>query len=49
MFDIAPDYSYDVRAMFIWLGMVVIISTLASLMPARNVTSISVRESLAYA
>ena len=49
MFDIALDYSYDVRAMFIWLGMVVIISTLASLMPARNVTSISVRESLAYA
>ncbi len=49
MFDIALDYRYNVEAMFVWLVMVVLISVLASVMPARNATRISVRESLAYA
>jgi putative ABC transport system permease protein len=49
MFDIALDYQYNIQAVFIWLAMVVIISILASVMPARNATQISVRESLAYA
>jgi putative ABC transport system permease protein len=49
MFDIALDYAYDWQAMFVWLGLVVLISALASVMPARNATHISVRESLAYA
>ena len=49
MFDIALDYQYHVGAMGLWLAMVVIISILASVMPARNATTISVRESLAYA
>ncbi len=49
MFDIALDYRYAVEAMFLWLGMVIAISILASVMPARNATRISVRESLAYA
>jgi putative ABC transport system permease protein len=49
MFDIALDYQYNLTAMGIWLGMVVVISTLASVMPARTATTISVRESLAYA
>jgi putative ABC transport system permease protein len=49
MFDIALDYQYNLQAMFIWLAMVVIISIMASVMPARNATAISVRESLAYA
>ncbi len=49
MFDIALDYQYNLAAMGIWLGMVVVISTLASVMPARTATTISVRESLAYA
>ena len=47
--DIALDYQYNLQAMFIWLAMVVVISILASVMPARNATAISVRESLAYA
>ena len=34
---------------FTWLAMVVIIAVLASIMPARSATRISVRESLAYA
>jgi putative ABC transport system permease protein len=49
MFKIALDYQYHWGAMGIWLVMVVVISILASVMPARNATSISVRESLAYA
>jgi putative ABC transport system permease protein len=49
MFDIALDYQYNVGAMLTWLVMVVVISTLASVMPARAATTISVRESLAYA
>jgi putative ABC transport system permease protein len=49
MFNIALDYQYDLQAVLSWLAMVVIISILASVMPARNATRISVRESLAYA
>ncbi|MBE7471238.1 MAG: hypothetical protein DPW09_17100 [Anaerolineae bacterium] len=49
MFDIALDYQYHWTAMGIWLAMVVVISILASVMPARHATAISVRESLAYA
>jgi putative ABC transport system permease protein len=49
MFNIALDYQYDLQAVLIWLAMVVVISILASVMPARNATRISVRESLAYA
>lgn len=49
MFKIALDYQYHWGAMGIWLAMVVVISILASVMPARNATTISVRESLAYA
>jgi putative ABC transport system permease protein len=49
MFDIALDYQYNLEAVFVWLAMVIIISVLASVMPARNATLVSVRESLAYA
>jgi putative ABC transport system permease protein len=49
MFDLALDYQYHWQAMLIWLLMVVVISILASVMPARHATHISVRESLAYA
>ena len=49
MFNLALDYQYNVAAMFIWLGLVVGIAVLASVLPARAATRISVRESLAYA
>ncbi|MCB0192198.1 MAG: ABC transporter permease [Anaerolineae bacterium] len=49
MFDISLDYVYDGQAVLLWLVMVVVIATLASIMPARSAVSISVRESLAYA
>jgi putative ABC transport system permease protein len=48
MFDANLDYQYDYSAVLIWLGIILIISTLASILPARNATQISVRDSLAY-
>jgi putative ABC transport system permease protein len=49
MFDANLDYQYDFWAVLIWLAIILIISTLASILPARNATQISVRDSLAYA
>ena len=49
MFSPNLDYRYNYAAVLIWLVVVVIISTLASILPARNATRISVRASLAYA
>ncbi|UCC87702.1 MAG: ABC transporter permease [Anaerolineales bacterium] len=49
MFDANLDYRYNLQAVFIWLIVTLIISTLASLLPARGATRISVRDSLAYA
>lgn len=49
LFDMSLDYRYDFSAVLIWLVAVLLISALASVLPARNATAISVRESLAYA
>ncbi len=49
MFDVALDYRYNVQAVLVWLVTVIVISILASVLPARSATTISVRESLAYA
>ena len=49
MFGATLDYQYNWMAVFIWLGIVVVISVLASIFPARGATRISVRDSLAYA
>ncbi len=49
MFNVALDYQYNYQAVIGWLVMVVVIATVASVMPARSATTISVRESLAYA
>jgi putative ABC transport system permease protein len=49
MFNANLFYQYDYSAILTWLVVVVVISTLASLLPARNATRISVRVSLAYA
>jgi putative ABC transport system permease protein len=48
MFDANLDYHYNFSAVLIWLVIILIISTLASILPARNATRISVRDSLAY-
>jgi putative ABC transport system permease protein len=49
MFGATLDYQYNWLAVGTWFGIVVIISILASIMPARGATHISVRDSLAYA
>jgi putative ABC transport system permease protein len=48
MFEANLDLAYNYEAVIIWLMTVLVISTLASILPARNATVISVRESLAY-
>lgn len=49
MFETDLSFQYDVWAVCVWLVVVVVISTLASLLPARSATRVSVRQSLAYA
>ncbi|NIO68287.1 MAG: FtsX-like permease family protein [Anaerolineae bacterium] len=48
MFEANLDYAYNFEAVIVWLVIILMISTLASILPARNATRISVRESLAY-
>jgi len=48
MFGANLDYAYNDEAVIIWLAVMLMLSTLASILPARNATAISVRESLAY-
>ena len=49
MFGATLDYQYNGSAVIVWLAIVVVISILASSLPARSATRISVRDSLAYA
>jgi len=49
MFGATLDYRFNWPAVAMWLGIVTVISLLASLLPARRATRISVRDSLAYA
>jgi putative ABC transport system permease protein len=49
MFGATLDYQYNWNAVIIWLAIVLVISVLASILPARGATRISVRDSLAYA
>jgi putative ABC transport system permease protein len=49
MFQTDLSYQYDLAAVGIWLASILIISTLASILPARSATRVSVRQSLAYA
>ena len=46
--DFPTEYYPAVQGIWIWLGIVVILSIFASWVPARRATRISVRESLAY-
>jgi putative ABC transport system permease protein len=49
MFGATLDYQYNWMAVLTWLVIVLVISLLASAIPARGATRISVRDSLAYA
>jgi putative ABC transport system permease protein len=41
-------YTYSLNGMWLWLGIILFLSVVASWLPARRATQISVRESLAY-
>ncbi len=49
MFGANLDYRYNWPAVFLWLCIILVISALASTLPACGATRISVRDSLAYA
>jgi putative ABC transport system permease protein len=49
MFGATLDYQYNWLAVLTWLVIMVMVSVLASILPARGATRISVRDSLAYA
>jgi putative ABC transport system permease protein len=48
LFEANLDYLYNSGAVLIWLVIVLAISSLASVLPARSATVVSVRDSLAY-
>jgi len=48
MLGVDLDFAFNYPAVGIWLVLVLVISILASMVPARRATQISVRESLAY-
>jgi putative ABC transport system permease protein len=41
-------YAYSMQGMWLWLGAVILLSVLASAIPARNASQLTVREVLAY-
>jgi putative ABC transport system permease protein len=49
MFSADLSFRYNWVALGVWLLIILVISTLASVLPARNATRVSVRDSLAYA
>jgi putative ABC transport system permease protein len=49
MFGATLDYKYNWPSVGIWFVLIIFISILASILPARGATRISVRDSLAYA
>ena len=48
MLGIDLDYTFSFQGVIIWLVTILIISVVASVLPARNATRVSVQESLAY-
>jgi len=48
MFKSRLDYQFNFGATLGWLGIVLVISVLASAIPARNASQINVRQSLNY-
>ena len=48
LFKSQLDYAFNVQAVFVWLATILVVSALASIIPARNATQINVRQSLTY-
>ncbi len=48
IFDAPAAFTYTSTGVLIWLGVVVVLSVLASVLPARNAARLTIREVLAY-
>jgi putative ABC transport system permease protein len=48
IFDSPAEITYTPQGFLIWLAVVVVLSILASLLPAKNATNLTIREVLAY-
>lgn len=48
IFGVAGEFIFDVSGFLIWLGMVLLLSLLASIIPANNAAKLTIREVLAY-
>jgi ABC-type lipoprotein release transport system permease subunit len=49
MFGATLNYRYNWSAVVVWLAVILFVSLISSILPARRATRISVRDSLAYA
>ena len=48
LFQAAPSFVFSVAGLFIWLGTVLLLAALASYLPARGASRLTVREVLSY-
>jgi putative ABC transport system permease protein len=48
LFGVAADFTFTPLGVFLWLGVVLVLSVLASVGPARNASQLTIREVLAY-
>jgi putative ABC transport system permease protein len=48
MFGTSLDYRFNWNAVLVWLAIILVISILASAIPAYNATRVNVRQSLSY-
>jgi len=48
LFDAPSDFGFTLNGFLIWLGVVLVLSVMASFLPARTATRLTIREVLAY-
>jgi putative ABC transport system permease protein len=48
LFGVAADFTFTPLGVFLWLGVVLVLSVFASVGPARNASQLTIREVLAY-
>jgi putative ABC transport system permease protein len=48
IFDSPIDVHFTILGYLIWLGVVLVLAALASILPARNAARLTIREVLAY-
>jgi putative ABC transport system permease protein len=45
---VVGEYSFTITGFIIWLGVVIVLSIVSSILPARNAARLTIREVLAY-